>query len=49
MHISPVTRLHPVESDQPSDLDIAFHRILNDARQNANPYLEDCLVPGGGE
>lgn len=49
MHISPVTRLHTLEFDQPSNLDAAFALILRDARLDANLYLEDCLVPGGGE
>lgn len=48
MHISLVEN-HPQEQQQPAPLRAAFALILRDARSQSNRYLEDCLVPEGGE
>ena len=48
MHTS-LVKSQPKERDQPLALKMTFARILKDARRQPNPYLEDCLVPEGGE
>lgn len=48
MHISMV-KTRPPEPEKPTPLKMVFAWIIEDARKQSNPYLEDCLVPGGGE